>query len=268
MSGQGVEKDMVAVITGKMIVELSELATMRRADVESLKALLTKCVDDVRLSYERDAKSYPRTCVFLGTTNKIKESYIADETGARRFWPCVVGEVKAVNVDLLTRDVDQLWAEAIEAYEDGEDWHTVPRELVLQEQADRQITVIDNDPWYGKIKSALTDPDSYAEVFFIRDEYVKGVQTGEFVVRMGKVSAVLGIVLGVDISKQGAADSNRIVKIMLAMGFKKVRPAKKWFDNTYAYDLSRDSHPHLWSSIKAAQQSVKFPKHEREAQDE
>jgi predicted P-loop ATPase len=86
---------MVHVILGKMIVEMSELAAVRRADMESLKAMLTTCTDDARLSYERDARSYPRTCVFIGTTNEQGRAYIADQTGARRFWPTLVGESRA-----------------------------------------------------------------------------------------------------------------------------------------------------------------------------
>src|SRR6478736_551332 len=125
----GFGQSMVAVIIGKMIVEMSELAAMRRADMEQLKAMLTTPIDDVRLSYERDARSYPRTCVIAGTTNEVGQAYIQDQTGARRFWPTVAGEVGTVRTDLLKLDVDQLWAEAVNAYEEGEDWYTVPDEV-------------------------------------------------------------------------------------------------------------------------------------------
>ena len=260
VSGQSAEKDMVAVIIGKMVVEMSELATMRRADVESLKAMLTKCADDVRLSYERDARTYPRTCVFIGTTNETKGSYIADETGARRFWPTVVGDISPVRNDLLTQDVDQLWAEAVEAYEDGENWYEVPRDVVLQEQADRQMLLEDSDPWYMRLRNALTDPDSFTEVFHARDEYVGGVPTGSFVVRAGPTHMILGIILGIDTARQTAADANRVRRILHAVGFKKVRPSKGWMGATYAFDLNRDAQPHLWTSIDAARKSVKFPK--------
>lgn len=260
VTGHTAEKDMVAVIIGKMVVEMSELATMRRADVESLKSMLTKCTDDVRLSYERDAKSYPRTCVFIGTTNETKGSYIADETGARRFWPCVVGEVKPVNTNLLQQDVDQLWAEAVEAYMDGEDWYNVPKEATIQEQSDRQMLLEDSDPWYLRVRNALTDPDSYTEVFHVHDEYQGGMPTGQFVVRAGPIHVILGITLGIETSRQTTMDSNRVRKILLSIGFKKVRPSKGWMGSTYAYDLPREAQPHLWSAIQAAKNSVKFPK--------
>lgn len=263
MSGGGtVHKDLVAVISGRMIIEMSELTTAKKSDMETLKAVLTTCVDETRLSYERDPKSYPRTCVFAGTTNQVGQAYIADITGARRFWPTHVGEVARPNIAQLKEDRDQLWAEAVEAYESGEDWYKVPQELVMEEQADRQMSVENTDPWYAKIRMALTDPDSYAnELLHIVDKYVGGMLVPyEFNVRMGSMHDILGSILHKDTSGQTAHDVTRLSNILKAIGFKKTRPNKKWKGNTYCYDLTKDAVPHLWDAIDAARKTVKFPR--------
>lgn len=260
IGGINAHRDMTAVIIGKMIVEMSELATLKRGDMESLKAILTATHDDVRLSYERDAKTYPRTCVFLGTTNEINSPYIQDTTGARRFWPVVVGIDGPVNTAALTADVEQLWAEAVHCFQKGEDWHTVPTLEVLAEQADRQVLLEDADPWYARIRFALTQPDSYVESFFIRPQYENGVQTGEFVVRAGPFHIILSEIVGLEVSRQTQGDTNRLRKILMSMGFHKVRPAKGWFGGAYAYDMCRSNAPHLWPAIEAARRSIKFPK--------
>ena len=262
MTGQGTaHKDLVAVIAGKLIVEMSELATVRKGDMEALKAVLTTTVDDARLSYERDAKSYPRTCVFAGTTNEVGQAYIADLTGARRFWPCHVGECGTVKTALLKQDRDQLWAEAVEAYELGEDWYTVPKELVSEEQSDRQMSIENTEPWFLKVRNALTDPDSYAnELFYAVPRFEDGQDTGEFSIRMGALHLILGVVLQIDTSRQTQMDVIRLQKILRGIGFKKTRPSKKWLGNTYAHDLKSDSMPHLWSSVDQARKSVRFPK--------
>lgn len=254
LTGSGTNhKDMVAVISGKLIVEMSELATVRRADIESFKAMLTTTVDDQRLSYERDAKSYPRTCVFAGTCNEVGQSYIADISGARRFWPTIAGEVRPPNVELLKQDRDQLWAEAVEAYESGEDWWTVPGSLVAEEQEQRQLSVETQDPWYAMIRKAMTDPDSYEnECFYIRDEYINGQATGGFVVRAGTHHTILGLTLGIAIDRQSVNDANRLRFILRALGFTKVRPSGGWLGSTYAYDLRKEHAPHLWAAIHAA----------------
>lgn len=264
ISGNGSNhKDMVAVIVGKLIVEMAELATVKKADIETLKAIITTPVDDVRLSYERDAKSYPRTCVWAGTTNEVGQAYIADVSGARRFWPVWAGEVKKPNVDALKEIRDQLWAEAVEAYENGEDWWSVPTEETLREQEARQMSVEVLDPWYNRIRQALTEPDSYTnECFFGRDEYIKGQPTGQFVVRAGSIHTILGLTLGVDLDKQSQNDANRLRMIFRSLGFKKVRPEGGWIDSSYAYDLHRDSLPHLWPAIHGAMTAHRKSKHD------
>jgi predicted P-loop ATPase len=257
-------KDLVATISGKIVVEMSELATMRRAEIESLKAILTTTVDDVRLSYERDVRAYPRTCVFIGTTNEVGGSYIADHTGARRFWPVTVGMTGPVRIVQFESDVEQLWAEAVEAYEDGEHWHDVPQTLAALEQADRQVTIEDSEPWYPRIRNALTDPDSFAEVFSVLPEYAAGEKTGGFIVRAGTISTILGIVIGVEPARQSGADVLRVRRVLETIGFKKTRPSKPWQGSTWAYDLRRESQPHLWPAITAAKNAIKFPKYESE----
>lgn len=252
-------KDMVAAIAGKMIVEMSELATLKRGDMESLKAVLTTTADEARLAYDRDSKTYPRTCVFGGTTNEVGQSYIADATGARRFWPTVCGEMRPPRIQALKEVVDQLWAEAVEAFESGEDWWEVPKELVAEEQTARQITVEDSEPWFGKIRSALTDPDSFAnEYFHCVDEFERGLPTGSFVVRVGEIHRLMTGILGIDSARMSQYDVSRIQKVLRGIGFKKTRPSRGWLNSTYAYDLKRETIPHLWDAIKAARENVKF----------
>lgn len=103
-------------LRGKWLIEISELAAFNKvADVESLKALITRRVEIYTPKYGRKERREPRQCVFIGTTNT--DDWNRDETGGRRFWP-----VKVVHVDLpwLEEYRDQLFAEAREAYEAGE----------------------------------------------------------------------------------------------------------------------------------------------------
>jgi predicted P-loop ATPase len=157
--------------------------------------------------------------------------------------------------------VDQLWAEALAAYESGEDWHTVPAELAAQEQYDRQVTVEDAEPWYPRVRHALTDPDSFAEVFHAVEEWKSGQKTGGFVIRAGSFSTILSIVIGLEPARQSGNDVIRIRKVLETIGFKKTRPSKGWHGSVYAYDLRREAAGHLWTAITAAKNSVKFPKH-------
>jgi predicted P-loop ATPase len=110
-------KDASAGLRGKWIIELPELAAMRRSETEAVKAFLSRTEERYRPAYARAEVVEPRRCVFAGTTNR--KDYLNDDTGARRFWPVAVGKV---NLDDLSRDRNQLWAEAVVRYRKGEPW--------------------------------------------------------------------------------------------------------------------------------------------------
>jgi predicted P-loop ATPase len=110
---------------GRWIVELAELAGIRKAaDVEALKASITRSVDTFRRPYEVKERDYPRRFVFVATTNKSQ--YLADPTGAllRRFMPVKsnTNEVNRVDLEGLKRDAGQLWGEAVHLYRAGVPW--------------------------------------------------------------------------------------------------------------------------------------------------
>lgn len=133
-------KDAAQGLRGKWILELAEMAALRRAEVERMKAFLTRTTDHYRPSFGRRSGDFPRQCVFAATTND--EAYLADASGNRRFWPV---KVTAVRLEELARDCEQLWAEAVQRFKAGESWW-LDRELeavATEEQAGRR----DEDPW-------------------------------------------------------------------------------------------------------------------------
>jgi predicted P-loop ATPase len=111
------EKDAVQVLQGRWLVELGELDALRGAAGTRVKDFLTQSVDVYRPSYGRLAVRRPRQCSFIGTTNE--EHYLQDGTGARRFWPV---PVRGLNRAALIRDRDQIWAEAVMLFQDGQRW--------------------------------------------------------------------------------------------------------------------------------------------------
>lgn len=121
------------VIQGKLIVEIAELDAFSRAEVNTIKKVISCQVDRYRPPYSRAAEDFPRQCIFVGTTNE--EDYLKDNTGARRFWPIRIGQV---NISLIRDDRDQLFAEAVHRYKAGETWWEMPTEETLREQEGRR----------------------------------------------------------------------------------------------------------------------------------
>ena len=124
-------KDAYEQVQGVWIMEVGELAGMRKAEAETIKLYISKQVDRFRPAYGRRTQEFPRQCIFIGTTNEAQ--FLRDTTGNRRFW--VVDTPNDPKHDMweeLTEDAIRLvWAEAVELYKKGEKLF-LPRELEAQ----------------------------------------------------------------------------------------------------------------------------------------
>lgn len=113
-------------IVGMMMYESADLAGHKKADIDKVKAFLSKTNDRGRWVYDRKVKDFKRTAIFVGTTNL--PAYLMDETGNRRFWPvktCVVPTANIINgktyvdTDWIKENRDQLWSEALALFNSG-----------------------------------------------------------------------------------------------------------------------------------------------------
>ncbi len=113
-------KEAYEQVMGVWIMEVGELAGMRKAEAETIKLYVSKQKDRFRPAYGRRLQEFPRQCVFIGTTNESQ--FLRDTTGNRRFW--VVDTPNEPERDMweeLTPELIRLiWAEAVELYKAGE----------------------------------------------------------------------------------------------------------------------------------------------------
>lgn len=140
-------KDACQDIVGKWIVELGEMASVNKRDVNKNKKFLSTQSDRYRPSYGRVSKDVKRQCVFVGTVNP-DGGYLSDPTGDRRYWPVRTG---VVDVDRIKEDRDQLWAEAVQRYQGGERWWMESEELAKVQQDSRKDIL--NHRWYTDLSS-------------------------------------------------------------------------------------------------------------------
>ena len=113
------DKTAAEKLQGYWILELGELAGMKKIDVEIIKSFISRTDDKFRQSYGVNVENHPRSNIIVGTTNS-ESGFLRDITGNRRFWPVTVsGNSKLKPWDL--KDVDQIWAEAIFRYKEGEE---------------------------------------------------------------------------------------------------------------------------------------------------
>lgn len=106
---------------GGWVIELPELGSIKRSDVEQVKAYISRQDDTYRPAYGTVVEKHPRQCVFCGTTNETY--FLKGDTGNRRFWVMAVNAELRKHTDFkadLMADRDQLWAEAVEYWRQGE----------------------------------------------------------------------------------------------------------------------------------------------------
>lgn len=147
--GEISNKDVVDNMRGKWIIELGELAQMGKAEVNELKAFVSRDVDNVRKAYGRRSQTYPRQCVFIGTTNN--DEYLKDETGGRRFWPVLTSKI---DIESLEKVRDQLWAEAFANYQEGEELYLDNERVRIYAEGEQENRMI-VDEISSKIEKAI-----------------------------------------------------------------------------------------------------------------
>ena len=136
---------------GALIGEIAELRGLKNADLEQIKAFITRCHERWVPKYVEFATTYARRVVFIGTTNE--EEFLADVEN-RRFLPL---RISMVDVDAIKRDRDQLWAEALQMWmERGICWGKA-QELAKENQDDYKIV----DNWADLVAQWLAEhPDT------------------------------------------------------------------------------------------------------------
>lgn len=113
-------KEAYEQVMGVWLMEVGELAGMRKAEAETIKLFVSKQVDRFRPAYGRRLQEFPRQCIFVGTTNETQ--FLRDTTGNRRFWVVDTPNDPARDMweDLTPDTIRAIWGEAVEIYKAGE----------------------------------------------------------------------------------------------------------------------------------------------------
>lgn len=203
---------------GKWIGELAELAQLKRADVETIKAWLSRTTDTGALKYDPESVSIPRRFVVFGTVNPDDMGYLQSKTGNRRFWPV---KVEGFDLGNLARDRNQLWAEAAfrEAKGESLELSSHVRPVAMEEQKAREMS----DEWEEMIRH-WADHE--------RGEFL--VSTIPRVIRC-TIQKVAKAVLDINPDRLSRPEQLRIAAALRNSGFKRVhnRTGKFWERITY-----------------------------------
>lgn len=166
-------------LQGFWAVEIGELAGMKKADIEKVKAFLSTCDDKYRPSYGRVVESHPRQCIIIATVNG-ERGYLRDITGNRRFWIIKLHQKKQKkNWNFTPEFRAQFWAEAKEIWKAGEKLYLEGD--LLAEAEKMQQSAMEVDERVGMVEEYLNTmlPDDWDSMdLFQRRNYLNGSEFG------------------------------------------------------------------------------------------
>ena len=168
------DKTAAEKLQGYWIMEIGELAGMRKADLDKVKAFISRQDDKYRASFGRRVTPHPRQCVFFGTTNS-QNGYLRDITGNRRYWNVKVpGNGKYKPWDMDEDTVKQIWAEVMVYAKAGEKLYLSPE---LEDYAkEEQRAAMERDDREGLVQEYLDMllPDNWDSMdVYKRRDYVR-----------------------------------------------------------------------------------------------
>ena len=200
------DKEVQELVAGVWFYEVAELAGMRRAEIEKVKALISRTHDRARGAYRRHRTDAARRCIFIATTNE--DSYLKSQTGNRRFLPLKVG---CIDITALRRDRDQLFAEACAAEALGGPL-TLP-ETLWTAAREAQAGRLEQDPWDDVLVNNLSGYRYPAE----------GGQLQEWI----KATDVL-TALNISAERATPDTHKRLKRVMERLGWTAGRPPLRW----------------------------------------
>ncbi|MGF7185294.1 putative P-loop ATPase [Desulfitispora alkaliphila] len=172
------DKTAAEKLQGYWLLEIGELAGIRKVDEETLKSFLSRQDDKYRASYGYSVEDHPRQCIIVGTTNQ-ESGFLRDITGGRRFWPVKTPGSRG-DKPWDIKDVEQIWAEVMDYYNQGEI-------LILSDKAEEiaseaQVDALESDEREGLVKEYLEMllPEGWDEMdLYARRNFIKGEEFSE-----------------------------------------------------------------------------------------
>lgn len=200
---EGNEKDEKLKLRRYWMLEFSEFETAyKRKEVSQLKAFISSRIDSLRPPYGRAIQDFPRTSVFVGSTNR--QEFLHDVTGERRYW--VIPVAHKIPITTVKAERDGIWAAAFSAYKSGEQWWLTPEEDELLAEANKAWQA--SDTWEANILNYLQH---------------KSITT---------VSELLTKVIGLELAQQKKAEQMRVSDILRCDGWarskKRIEGKPQW----------------------------------------
>ncbi len=227
--GDTKDKTAAEKLQGYWILEIGELAGLKKAEVETLRSFLSRQNDIYRAAFGKRATPHLRQCVFFGTTN-AESGYLRDTTGNRRFWPVKTpGTGIKHSWDLTPELICQIWVETLVYVKQGEKLY-LSAELEALSKAE-QREAMESDEREGLVRlylDTLLPEDWDGMDIFERRSFLTGSDFGDTpkhgTVKRTQVSnmEIWCECFGKERANIRRTDSNELTAILARLGWKRL----------------------------------------------
>lgn len=227
--GDTKDKTAAEKLQGYWILEIGELAGLKKAEVETLRSFLSRQNDIYRAAFGKRATPHLRQCVFFGTTN-AESGYLRDTTGNRRFWPVKTpGTGIKHSWDLTPELICQIWAETLVYVKQGEKLYLSAELEALSKVEQREA--MESDEREGLVRLYLDTllPEDWDVIdIFERRNFLTGSDFGDIkkpgTVKRTQVSnmEIWCECFGKERANIRRTDSNELTAILARLGWKRL----------------------------------------------
>lgn len=117
-------KDTIIAMCSKLLINVDELESFTKKDIDEFKSILTQKEFDIRLPYGHFTQKFIKRASFMASTNKA--DFLTDTTGNRRF---LTFEVISVSYE-KSFNIDKMYAQAKYLYQSGFKYYFTKDEIM------------------------------------------------------------------------------------------------------------------------------------------
>jgi predicted P-loop ATPase len=218
-------KQVIEETCGFWIIEHPDLAGMKKADVEHMKANLSRRTDRARGAYDRLLSEVPRAFVEAGTTNLVRDEYMQSQTGNRRLWPMVVET--PIDIARLSEVRSQILGEAARLESEG--FSITLDESFWSAAGDQQEERRSKHPWesvLSSMPSSLEIGNEWEGKTAVKIIHDVDIGDGQTELRVSSRD-IFKYVLKIPIERQNAQQAMLVASMMKRLGWQKPRGDNK-----------------------------------------
>ena len=136
------DKDARILLCKNFLINLDELSSLAKKEINTLKSYFSKDQINERLPYDRKNTILSRICSFIGSTNR--DTFLDDETGSVR-WLCF--QITGINWNYRNEvNIDLVWAQAYAlAFTETFDSEMTVEEIQQNEDRNRTYQILSTE---------------------------------------------------------------------------------------------------------------------------